>query len=382
MKIKVGVFFGGKSVEHEISVITMSQAIASLNPDKYEIVPIYISKQGVMYTGEDLLDLYSFKNMDVLLKRCYKVCVVNDGKGVKVMRCPAPFIGRRVLNTIDVAFPIVHGTNVEDGTLAGFLNLLDIPYVGPDIMASSIGMDKILMKKVLRESGLPVVDYVSFFSMEYIKNETELVEAIEFAMEFSDRIIVENAVENLKEINCSVIGNIDTSETSVCEEPFFSDEILSYADKYMGGSKSGKGIKCGAKGIAGAKVSGKGMAVSDKKLPADITDEKRDEIQKLTKETFKVLGCSGVARVDFLMDTKTDKVYVNEINTIPGALSYYLWEATGKTFEQELDELIDIALKRHREREKLTFSYDQNILAMQGGTKGTKGMKGTKVVKK
>lgn len=414
MKIKVGVFFGGKSVEHEISVITMSQAISSLNPDKYEIVPIYISKQGIMYTGEDLLDLYSFKDMDVLLKRCYKVCVVNDGKGVKVMRCPAPFIGRRVLNTIDVAFPIVHGTNVEDGTMAGFLNLLDIPYVGPDIMASSIGMDKILMKKVLKESGLPVVDYVSFFSMEYIKdeekiqkeikeklrfpvivkpgnlgssvgikkanNESELVEAIEFAMEFSDRIIVENAVENLKEINCSVIGNIVDSETSVCEEPFFSDEILSYADKYMGGSKSNKGagIKGGAKGIAGAKAGGKGMAVSDKKLPADISDEKRDEIQKLTKETFKVLGCSGVARVDFLMDKKTEKVYVNEINTIPGALSYYLWEATGKSFEKELDELIDIALKRHREREKLTFSYDQNILAMQGGTKGSKGMKGTK----
>ena len=414
MKIKVGVFFGGKSVEHEISVITMSQAISSLNPDKYEIVPIYISKQGVMYTGEDLLDLYSFKDMDVLLKRCYKVCVVNDGKGVKVMRCPAPFIGRRVLNTIDVAFPIVHGTNVEDGTMAGFLNLLDIPYVGPDIMASSIGMDKILMKKVLKESGLPVVDYVSFFSMEYIKdeekiqkeikeklrfpvivkpgnlgssvgikkanNESELVEAIEFAMEFSDRIIVENAVENLKEINCSVIGNIVDSETSVCEEPFFSDEILSYADKYMGGSKSNKGagIKGGAKGIAGAKAGGKGMAVSDKKLPADISDEKRDEIQKLTKETFKVLGCSGVARVDFLMDKKTENVYVNEINTIPGALSYYLWEATGKSFEKELDELIDIALKRHRERGKLTFSYDQNILAMQGGTKGSKGMKGTK----
>lgn len=414
MKIKVGVFFGGKSVEHEISVITMSQAISSLNPDKYEIVPIYISKQGVMYTGEDLLDLYSFKDMDVLLKRCYKVCVVNDGKGVKVMRCPAPFIGRRVLNTIDVAFPIVHGTNVEDGTMAGFLNLLDIPYVGPDIMASSIGMDKILMKKVLKESGLPVVDYVSFFSMEYIKdeekiqkeikeklrfpvivkpgnlgssvgikkanNESELVEAIEFAMKFSDRIIVENAVENLKEINCSVIGNIVDSETSVCEEPFFSDEILSYADKYMGGSKSNKGvgIKGGAKGIAGAKAGGKGMAVSDKKLPADISDEKRDEIQKLTKETFKVLGCSGVARVDFLMDKKTENVYVNEINTIPGALSYYLWEATGKSFEKELDELIDIALKRHREREKLTFSYDQNILAMQGGTKGSKGMKGTK----
>ena len=418
MKIKIGVFFGGKSVEHEISVITMSQAISSLNPDKYEIVPIYISKSGVMYTGEDLLDLYSFKDMDVLLKRCYKVCVVNDGKAVKVMRCPAPFIGRRILNTIDVAFPIMHGTNGEDGTIAGFLNLLGIPYIGPDILASSIGMDKILMKKVLKESGLPVVDYVSFYSMEYMKdeekiqkqikenlrfplivkpgnlgssvgirkakNENELIEAIDFAMEFSDRVIVENAVENLKEINCSVIGNLCDSETSVCEEPFFSDEILSYADKYMGGSKTKgtNGIKGGAKVNIGAKTSGKGMAASDKKLPADISDEKRNEIQKLTKETFKVLGCSGVSRVDFLMDTKTEKVYVNEINTIPGALSYYLWEATGKSFEQELDELVDIALKRHREREKLTFSYDQNILAMQGGSKtGVKGMKGSKVQK-
>ena len=147
MKIKVGVFFGGDSVEHEISIITMNQAISSLNPDKYEVVPIYIAKNGVMYTGDDLLDLYSFKDMDVLLKRCYKVAVVNDGKGVKVVRCPAPLIGKRVLNTIDVAFPIVHGTNCEDGTLAGFLTLLGIPYVGPDIVASGIGMDKILQKK-------------------------------------------------------------------------------------------------------------------------------------------------------------------------------------------------------------------------------------------
>ena len=402
MRIKLGIFFGGKSVEHEIAVITMSQAISAINPDKYEIVPIYISKEGVMYTGDDLLDLYAYKDMEVLLKRSYKVCVVNDGKGVKVMRCPAPLIGKRVLNTIDVAFPIMHGTNGEDGTIAGFLNMLGIPVVGPDILASSIGMDKILMKKVLKESGLPVVDYVSFYSMEYIKDEekilneiteklafpvivkpgnlgssvgikkasdkAELEEAIEFAMEFSDRVIVEKAVVDLKEINCSVIGNITETEASVCEEPFFSDEILSYADKYMGGNASKN--KAGIKGISGAK----GMAVSDKKLPADISDEKRDEIQKLAQETFKVLGCSGVARIDFLMDKETKKVYVNEINTIPGALSYYLWEATGKTFEQEMDQVIDIALKRHREREKLTFSYDQNILAMQGSPK--MGMKG------
>lgn len=416
MKIKVGVFFGGKSVEHEISVITMNQAISSLDPEKYEIVPIYISKNGVMYTGDDLLDLYSFKDMDVLLKRCYKVAVINDGKGVKVVRTPAPWIGKRVLNTIDVAFPIVHGTNCEDGTIAGFVNLLGIPFVGPDIMASSIGMDKILQKKVLKASGIPVVDFVSFYSIEYIKDEekilnkvdeeltypvivkpgnlgssvgikkaknrVELEEAIEFAMEFADRIIVEKAVEKLKEINCSAIGNLTEVETSICEEPFFSDEILSYADKYIGDGKTKGGTIGGGKGSTikfgaqkGSTKTGGNNQFSNKKIPAEISKEKTEEIQNLTKEVFKVLGCSGVSRVDFLIDTETDEVYVNEINTIPGALSFYLWEATGKSFTQELDEVIEIAIKRHRDKEKLTFSYDQNILAMQGGTKGTKGIK-------
>ena len=417
MKIKVGVFFGGNSVEHEISVITMNQAISSLDPEKYEIVPIYIAKNGVMYTGDDLLDLYSFRDMEVLLKRCYKVAVVNDGTAVKVVRCPAPWIGKRVLNTIDVAFPIVHGTNCEDGTIAGFVTLLGIPFVGPDIMASSIGMDKILQKKVLRESGLPVVDFVSFYSVEYIKddekilkeidekltypmivkpgnlgssvgikkakNKVELEEAIEFAMEFADRVIVEKAVEDLKEINCSVIGNLTESETSICEEPFFSDEILSYTDKYIGDGKSKGGTIGGAKaspklGTKTGSTKGGNSQFANKKIPADISEEKSKEIQELTKEVFKTLGCSGVARVDFLIDTKTDKVYVNEINTIPGALSFYLWEATGKSFEKELDEIIEIAIKRHRDKEKLTFSYDQNILAMQGGSKGAKTAKGMK----
>ena len=412
MKIKVGVFFGGSSVEHEISVITMNQAITSLNPEKYEIVPIYIAKNGVMYTGDDLLDLYSFRDMDVLLKRCYKVAVVNDGKGVKVVRTPAPWIGKRVLNTIDVAFPIVHGTNCEDGTIAGFVTLLGLPFVGPDIMASSIGMDKIMQKKVLKESGIPVVDFHAFYSVEYVKddekilkeiedkieypmivkpgnlgssvgikkakNKAELEEAIEFAMEFADRVIVEKAVEDLKEINCSVIGNQAENEASVCEEPFFSDEILSYTDKYIGDGKTKGGTIGGAKasvkgGMKGAKAGE--TQFSNKKIPADISKEKTEEIQKLAKDVFNILGCNGVARIDFLIDKKTDKVYVNDINTIPGALSYYLWEASGKTFEQELDEIIELAIKRQRDREKLTFSYDQNILAMQGGVKGSKGMK-------
>ena len=409
-KIKVGVFFGGKSVEHEISIISMIEATLRLNEEKYEIVPIYITKQGVMYTGEDLLDLEMYRDIPVLLKRCFKVAVVNDGKAVKVIRVPAPFIGKRVLNTIDVAFPIVHGTNVEDGTIAGFLNLLDIPYVGPDILASSLGMDKIAMKKVLKESGVPVVDYVGFYAKEYVKdeekilkeieeklhfplivkpgnlgssvgikkvkNKTELEEAISFAMEFSDRIIVENCVSDLKEINCAVIGDITESEATECEEPILAGDILSYTDKYIGDSKT-KGGKLGA--VKGARKGGKlgarkgtggvNNSQEGKKLPADIPNETRDEIQRLAKETFKVLGCSGIARVDFLIDQEINKIYVNEINTIPGALSWYLFEASNRKFEDVLEEAIDIAIRRYSDREKLTFSYDQNILALTGGVK-------------
>ena len=408
-KIKVGVFFGGKSVEHEISIISMIEATLRLNEDKYEIVPIYITKEGVMYTGEDLLDLEMYRDIPVLLKRCYKVSIVNDGKKVNVVRFPAPFIGKRVLNTIDVAFPIVHGTNAEDGTMAGFLNLLDIPFVGPDILASSLGMDKIVMKKVLKESGIPVVDYVGFYSMEYIKDEekilkeieeklkyplivkpgnlgssvgikkvkdkTELEKAINFAMEFADRVIVENCVSKLKEINCAVIGNITESEATECEEPILAGEILSYTDKYVGDRKT-KGGKIGAvkgprKG-GGKEAGGINNSTEGKKLPADIPNKTRDEIQRLAKETFKVLGCSGISRVDFLIDEEIDKIYVNEINTIPGSLSWYLFEASGKKFEDELEEAIDIAIKRYNDRKKLTFSYDQNILALTGGLKGSK----------
>ncbi|MCI8310334.1 MAG: D-alanine--D-alanine ligase [Clostridia bacterium] len=410
MKIKLGVFFGGKSVEHEISIISMIEATLRLDEEKYEIVPIYIAKTGEMYTGEDLLDLEMYRDMDVLLKRCYKVAVIRDGKKINVVRVPAPLIGKSILNTIDVAFPIVHGTNCEDGSVAGFLNLLDIPYVGPDILASSVGMDKIVMKKVLKESGLPVVDYIGFYSKEYIKDEdkilneineklkyplivkpgnlgssvgikkvkdkVELEEAILFAMEFADRIIVENCVSKLKEINCAVIGNITESTATECEEPILAGEILSYTDKYVGDrkTKGGKLGKVGPRkgGKLGARKGGTGgvnNSTEGKKLPADIPNDVRDEIQNLAKETFKVLGCSGISRIDFLIDEEINKIYVNEINTIPGALSWYLFEASGRKFEDVLEEAINIAIKRHSDREKITFSYDQNILALTGGVK-------------
>ena len=391
MKIKLGVIFGGRSVEHEISIITANQAMSNINQEKYEIVPIYISKKGLMYTGDQLLDLKSYRDLDKLLKEVTQVSIINDGTNINVVRFPMKKFGDNVINTIDVAFPTMHGTNGEDGSIAGFLETLNIPYIGCDMLSASIGMDKIMMRRVLKEVGIPSLDYIAFYSCDYIKNEDKyiseieeklrypvivkagnlgssvgikkakdrasLVEAIEYSMQFSDRVMIENAIVNLKEVNCSVLGDISNAIPSECEEPVGSDEILSYTDKYMSGSKTKAG---NLENNGGAK---QGMASLKRKLPAEISDEMKAEIQKYAVETFKVLGCNGVSRIDFLVDKDTNEIYVNEINTIPGALSYYLWEATGKTFAEEIDDLVNISLKSKRERDNLVFSYDQNKLA-------------------
>ena len=394
MKIKVGVIFGGKTVEHEISIISANQAITSLNKEKYEIVPIYISKNGKMYTGEELLDLKSFKDLDNLIQKCEEIVLVNDGTKVNLLRVKNKKFSSNIINTIDIAFPVMHGTNGEDGAIQGFLEILGIPYVGPDVLSSSIGMDKIMMRRVLKEQQIPSLDYIAFYSLNYIndeekyineietkigypvivkpgnlgssvgikkaKNREALIEAIEFSMEFSDRIMVEKSIEKLKEINCSVIGDMINATASTCEEPIGSDEILSYTDKYVGKSKT-KG-----------ETKSQGMATLQRKVPAEISEETTNTIQEMAVKTFKMLGCNGVARIDFMIDLENDNIYVNEINTIPGALSYYLWEATNKTFEQELDELIALAFKRDRERQNRIYSYEQNILALGNGTKGIK----------
>ena len=372
--------------------------MSNINTEKYEIVPIYISKQGLMYTGEQLLDLKSFKNLDKLVKELTQITLINDGTNINLIRFPMKKFGDNIINTIDIAFPTMHGTNGEDGSIAGFLETLNIPYIGCDMLSASIGMDKIMMRRVLKEAGIPSLDYIAFYSSDYIKDEdkyvaeveeklrypvivkagnlgssvgikkakdrNDLVEAIEYSMQFSDRIMIENAVVNLKEVNCSVLGDSSNAIPSECEEPVGAGEILSYTDKYVSGGKTKTGMNNGS--------AKQGMASLKRKLPAEISQDMKNQIQKLAVETFKILGCSGVSRIDFLVDNDTNEVYVNEINTIPGALSYYLWEATGKKFSEEIDDLVKIALKRKRERENLVFSYDQNILALNGSKIGVK----------
>ncbi len=390
MKLKLAVLFGGKSVEHEISVITALQAIAALDTNKYDVLPVYITKQNAFYIGEDIGKIEAYKDIQSLLAKSRQVvpaCV--DGKAA-LLRQPAKAFGNNVLAQIDCAFPIVHGTNVEDGTLQGLLRLLGVPYAGCDVTASALGMDKYAQKCVFKDTEIPVLDCVVLRAAEYdadpestlqkaarfcypvivkpvnlgssvgitkADDRAALEKALELAFRFAPRVLVEPAVQNLREINCAVLGDADSARASVCEEPLNADEILSYENKYMSGGKTGKN---------GAKTSsqaGKGMASLDRKIPADIPPALSQHIQSLAVKAFQALDCNGVARIDFLMDGSSGEVWLNEINTIPGSLSFYLWEASGLAYPQLLDEMIRLAFARQRMQEDLLFSFDTNVLA-------------------
>lgn len=382
MKIKLAVMFGGKSVEHEISVISAIQAIGAVNKDKYDVIPIYITKNNEMYVGEHIGDIEAYKNINKLLSQSTRVNLIADGGRALIVKYPHKAFSKDVIDYIDIAFPVVHGTNVEDGTLQGYLKMLNLPYVGCDVLSSAVGMDKYVMKTVLKDNDIPVLDCVCVDSRDFGDEPEKIIEKIESkfsypvivkpinlgssigiskakdtesletslenAFDFADRVLVEPAIENLREINCSVLGDRTSARASVCEEPLNATDILSYEDKYIGNaSKSGS----------------KGMASTSRQIPADIPQETEDEIRNMAVEAFKVLGCSGVSRIDFMIDTAENKVWLNEINTIPGSLSFYLWEPAGVSYTELIDEMISLALKREREAESITYSFDTNVLS-------------------
>jgi D-ala D-ala ligase N-terminal domain protein len=392
MKTNVAVFFGGRSTEHEISVISANQAMAAMDAEKYNIIPVYISKQGHWYTGEPLRDVKNYRNIPELLKQCTEVYMKPVFGDYNLYTSRKKLFGTDVVATLDAAIPVLHGSNGEDGIFEGVLETIGIPYAGCNTLSSANGMDKITMKMILAADGIPVVDYVWFTDKQWFArrdeligkietklgypvivkpanlgssvgigradNREQLMERVDDARRYSARIIVEDLVENLQEINCSVLGDCDEYETSVLEEPIKSGEILSYTDKYMGGSKDNRG-----------------MHASKKRIPADLPADETERIRFLAGETFRVLSCHGVSRVDMMIDAKTRQIYVNEINTIPGSLSFYLWEAAGIKFDELMDRLVRLALKRKREQSSKTVSYDSNIFALGGGVKGAKGAK-------
>ncbi len=395
MKITVAVLFGGKSVEHEISVISAVQAMGYLDQEKYDLVPVYITKAGKMYTGEKLTKIENYKDTKALLKECRQVVMTNlEGRCV-LLPYPMKLGYKKQIKAVDVVLPIVHGTNVEDGALQGFLKTLDVPFAGCDVLSSAVGMDKHVMKLVFRDAGIPVLDCKCLLKKDYFadsdamlaaveeafaypiivkpvnlgssvgiskaKDREELAEAMDLAFRFAPKVLVERAITSLREINCSVLGDIYEAEASECEEPLNATDILSYEDKYMSGGKQGS----------------KGMASLARKIPADIPAELREEIRTMAVRGFQALGCNGVARIDFMIDTDENKVYLNEINTIPGSLSFYLWKPVGVEYPKLLDRMIGLARKRAREEGEITYSFDTGVLenCSFGGSKGAKGSK-------
>lgn len=381
-KINVGVIFGSRSVEHDVSVITAIQLMGNLDREKYNVIPIYISKEGKWLIGDVLKKIENFNDKSHLERKAEKAIISPDPNNKNLIPANQAFFSKAI--KIDVIIPSIHGTNGEDGTIQGLLELANIPYVGAGVVGSAVGMDKIIMKAAFNENGLPAVKYVWFLKSEFSKTPQEVIKkveetlnfplfvkpanlgssigitkakdkkslefAIEVACHYDRRILVEEAVDNATEINCSVLGN-DDPIPSVLEEPIRYDEILSFTDKYLRGGKGSKG-----------------MASQTRRIPAPISQSLTQKIQDLAVKSFKAVDCSGIARIDFLLNKKTNEVFVNEINTIPGSFSFYLWEKSGYPFPKLLDRLIELAIQRHKEKQNNIYSFDSEILQKAKGS--------------
>ncbi|MGR3304454.1 MAG: D-alanine--D-alanine ligase family protein [Candidatus Scalindua sp.] len=376
-RLKIGVIFGSRSVEHEVSIITALQVMQAADTNKYEIVPIYITKEGHWVTGKELLKLESFKNLSLSVSGLQKAFIAPDASVDSLIGGSRKWFGEKVLKKIDVAFPLVHGTHGEDGTLQGLLELANIPYVGAGVLGSALGMDKIAMKAVFKENQLPVLNYIWFLRNEWGNKQNEIISkieatltyplfvkpanlgssigiskaesredlifAVDIASHYDRRLIVEESLEGGMEINCSVLGN-DEPIASVCEQPVSWNQFLNYDEKYLRGGKA------------------TGLKSAERRIPAPISQEQTQKIQELAVDAFKAIDCCGISRVDFLVNQKKDEIFLNEINTIPGSISFYLWEASGITFSELIDKLINLALYIQKEKRKNTYSYNSKII--------------------
>lgn len=391
MKLNVGVFFGGKATEHEVSVISAIQAIENMDREKYTIIPVYISKNEKFYTGEALFDMNNYKQLDNLLSKCQQVAFEKSTstEQLHLLKAPSGLFSKK-LATIDVVFPILHGNKGENGSAQGMFELFNIPYVGSNVLASAIGMDKDIAKIVAGSIDVPVIDFMAFNKYDYYakaedilskilqklsfpmivkpasggssigieiaKDSSTLRAAIEQVFSYDIKVIVENKVEAIREVNCSVLGDISEAKASVIEEPSTTDEILSFSDKYM-------------------QDSTKGMSSARRQIPALIEDSMRAQIEDYSVRLFKKFGCAGVVRIDYIIDTTLNKVFFNEINTIPGSLSFYLWKHNGLEYTKQLDDMIKIAIKVHQRNNEFNYAFDNNLfssnaLNMKGKLKG------------
>ena len=389
MKTNVAVFFGGKSVEHEISVITAYQAFLQLDKEKYHAVPVYISGGGEWYGGENILSLKEFEKGGI--ERRFKRVFMAAGSSVlyavkKADKKITPLV------KIDAALLCMHGVNGEDGSLAGFLQLCGVPCTACGMFAAGAAMDKAASKLVFKAAGLKTLKYNWFYGAAYKESPLEIIEkaekeigypaivkpsnlgssigvsvcndreelqrAVETAAAFDIKIIIERALTDFYEINCSALGFQDDVRVSECEMPIPWKQFLSFDDKY-----TGQGNKAG-------------MENCRRQFPADIPKKLSDKIKGMTRKAFEALGCKGVVRTDYLVDKKTDNVYINEVNTIPGSLSFYLWEPEGLSFTALLDRLLNIAVDEHKLKNELVYAYKSDVIKA-----AAKNLSGAKTIK-
>ena len=402
--LSIGIVFGGLSPEHEVSIISSLQAAAVLDRSRYTPVAVYLAKDGLWYTGDELLDIEAYEDVSELLKKATRVEIVPGlNKRLRLKEISSKGIFFRALDewSIDVMFLGLHGGSGENGGMQGLCELLDVPYTGSGVLASSLAMDKVRAKHYCESFDVPVVpsqnvreaqwadreeiwlDQLtsslgfplvvkpvklgSSIGISHVESREKLDSAIEEAFRYDENVMIEKAIGNLRELNCSVLGDEDTAVASVLEEPVTTG-ILTYKDKYMSGDAGEKG--------AGVKLAEtpSGMASQERVIPAQVSEDVASRVRTLAVQIFQLLGCAGVARIDFLMDEDTGAIYFNEINTIPGSLSFYLWKPTGVEFSELVERLIQIGLNRYASRANRVRSYDTNLLS----ERSARGLKGSK----
>lgn len=387
-KLTVGVIFGSRSVEHDVSIVTAQQIMRALDPAQYEVIPIYITRSGTWLTSPAFSDLKTFQIEKIEELIGVRETLIAPAPAQHGMITPplAGYLARNALKRLDVVFPAIHGSHGEDGTLQGLLELADIPYVGCGVLASALANDKAMTKTVLRAHGLPVLDGMLIRRAEWQSQRAAVLErleglgyplfikpntlgssigisrpadakaaaaALDVAFGLDRAVIVEKALQGAIEVNCALLGNAQV-RASLLEQPISFEEFLTYEEKYLHGGAS------------------KGMKGAERKIPAPLPEPLTEQIRHLAIRAFEAIEGRGTARVDFLV--KDDQPYVNEINTLPGSLAFYLWQAEGMTPAQVVDELIRLALESHREKARTIYDYKTGLIAQAaiGGLKGGK----------
>lgn len=372
MKLKIGVIFGGNTLEHELSIITALQAMDNIDTDKYEVIPIYITKDLTWYSSGCLRFIDSFNNFNLIEKYAKKVNLINKF-GRFILQTQG--VIKRELTELHLVIPMVHGHGMEDGTIQGYLQLVGIPYVSNNIYSSVICQDKVFTKQLLEQNNLPTVKYVWFFDNEYNKNKEELFKkidkleypliikpatlgssigivtvkrkeeldtAINSVLKYDRKIIVEELLDDLVEYNISILKTNDKLYVSSIEEIETNLEYRNYKDKYnLENHLNGNIIRT---------------------LPANISEKMVSEIIELAKKTINFLNNTGLSTIDILYDRKKKKLYIDEINSIPSCFSHHLWEDANISYKELFNILIEDTIKNINKSSKMITTMDMNIL--------------------